>query len=144
MTLDLPLLNACLNGTSGCLLVLGLVCIKGGRREAHQRCMVSAFFVSCAFLVSYLYHKILVVHGVNTPFPGPAVLKPWYLLMLFTHVVLAIAIVPLALLTIVRGIKGRLELHRKIARVTWPIWMYVSVTGVLIYLALYQIWRPVR
>lgn len=142
MTLDLPLLNACLNGTSGCLLVLGLLFIKQGRREAHQGCMISAFATSCVFLVSYLYHKIFVVHGVNTPFPGPAGLKPWYLLMLFTHVVLAIAIVPLALITIVRGVKGRLELHRKIARITWPIWMYVSVTGVFIYLALYQIWSP--
>jgi uncharacterized membrane protein YozB (DUF420 family) len=102
--------------------------------------MLSAFVTSGFFLVGYLIHKIFIVKGVNTPFAGPASLKLPYLLMLFSHVFLAIFIVPLALVTISRGRKGQDERHRKIARWTWPIWMYVSVTGVVIYLVLYQIW----
>ena len=82
----LPLINACLNGVSAILLVVGLVLIRGGRREAHRACMLSAFGVSCVFLVLYLFHKIVVVKGVNTPFPGPAALKPYYLAMLASHV----------------------------------------------------------
>ena len=101
--------------------------------------MIAAFVSSCVFLVGYVVHKVFVVKGVNTPFAGPAALKPWYLLMLATHVILAMLIVPLALTTITLGVKGRFEQHKKIARWTWPLWMYVSVTGVVIYLLLYQI-----
>lgn len=140
---DIPLLNACLNGLSAVFLVLGLVFIKQGNRKAHQRCMLSAFFTSGVFLVGYLFHKIVVVKGVNTPFAGPAALKIPYLAMLFTHVVLAMFIVPLAGVSIYRGLKGDDARHRAVARWTWPIWMYVSVTGVLIYLVLYQFW-PAR
>lgn len=139
-SLDLPLINACLNGLATVLLTLGYLFIRRGQRAAHQRCMLAALVVSCLFLVGYLVHKIFIVKGVNTPFAGPAALKPWYLLMLATHVVLAMAIVPLALLTIVFGLKGNFERHKKIARWTWPLWMYVSVTGVLIYLLLYQLY----
>lgn len=140
---DIPLLNACLNGLSAVFLVFGLVFIKQGNRKAHQRCMLSAFFTSGLFLIGYLFHKIMVVKGVNTPFAGPPALKIPYLVMLFTHVLLAMFILPLAGTSIYRGLKGDDARHRKVARWTWPIWMYVSVTGVLIYLVLYQFW-PAR
>jgi len=140
---NIPLLNACLNGVSGILLLLGLIFIKQGKRQAHQRCMLSAFVTSGLFLIGYLYHKIVVVKGINTPFAGPESLKVAYLIMLASHVLLAMFIVPLAGMSIYRGLNGQDERHRKIARWTWPIWMYVSVTGVLIYLVLYQFW-PAR
>lgn len=137
---DLPLINACLNGLATVLLVAGFVFIKQGNQAAHKKCMLAAFVASCVFLVGYVFHKVYVVKGVNTPFAGPEVLKPWYLLMLATHVILAMLIVPLALTTIALSLKGKFETHKKVARWTWPIWMYVSVTGVLIYLLLYQIY----
>lgn len=136
----LPLVNACLNGLSALLLLAGLILVRRRRLEAHRACMLSAFGVSVVFLVLYLYHKVVVVKGVNTPFPGPATIKPWYLAMLFSHIVLAIAVVPLALVTIHRGLRERFDQHRRMARWTWPIWMYVSITGVAVYLALYVIW----
>lgn len=136
----LPLVNACLNGISALLLLVGLFLIRSGRRHAHRVCMLTAFGVSAVFLVLYLYHKIVVVRGVNTPFPGPAALRPAYLAMLATHIVLAMAVVPMALMGIRHGLAGRDAQHRRIARWLWPIWMYVSVTGVLIYLALYVVW----
>jgi uncharacterized membrane protein YozB (DUF420 family) len=138
----LPLINACLNGVSAILLVFGLVFIRSGRREAHQRCMVAAFVTSCVFLVLYLVHKYLL-QSVHTPFRGPDSLRIPYYVMLFSHVVLAASIPPLAIVSIRRGLIGNYDLHRKIARWTWPIWMYVSVTGVLVYLILYQFW-PAR
>jgi putative membrane protein len=137
---QLPLVNACLNGLAGMLLIAGLILIKAGRREQHRNCMVAAFATSCVFLVLYLFHKFVVVKGVHTRFPGPPSLLPWYLAMLFSHIALAIAVVPLALVTIHRGLGERFDQHRKVARWTWPIWMYVSVTGVLVYLALYVFW----
>lgn len=136
----LPLVNACLNGTSALLLLLGLIFAIQRRLEAHRFCMLSAFGVSTVFLVLYLYHKLVVVRGVNTPFPGPEALKPYYLMMLFSHIVLAIAVVPMALISIRHGLQARFDAHRRIARWTWPIWMYVSLTGVAVYLALYVIW----
>jgi putative membrane protein len=90
--------------------------------------------------VLYLYHKMAVMKGVHTTFPGPSEWKVPYQVMLFSHIVLAMAIVPLALVTISRGLRMRVELHKRIARWTFPIWLYVSITGVLVYLALYQIW----
>lgn len=137
---DLPLINACLNGISGVLLVVGLVLIRTGRKEAHRGCMLAAFGTSTVFLVLYLVHKFVVVKGVHTPFPGPAGLKPWYLAMLASHIVLAMAVPPLALMAIHRGIQQRFDAHRRIARWAWPVWMYVSITGVLVYLALYVVW----
>jgi uncharacterized membrane protein YozB (DUF420 family) len=138
---DIPTLNACLNGTSAILLGLGWYHIKHGNRNAHRNCMVGAFFVSCAFLIGYIAHKILV-RGVHTPFPGPESLRPFYLALLLSHTVLAAAIVPLALVTLSRALKARFDAHKRIARWTWPVWMYVSITGVLIYLLLYQIYPP--
>ncbi len=140
---DLPLINACLNGTALGLLTVGFVLIRKGKRDAHKLCMLSAFVVSCVFLVGYLYHKFAVVKGVHTPFAGPDALKPLYLVMLISHIILAIAVVPLALISIHRGLTQRFDAHRKIARWTWPIWMYVSLTGVLVYLVLYVIWPSV-
>lgn len=136
---DLPLINACLNGVSTVLLCTGLYFIKARRITAHRNCMMSAFVVSCVFLVLYLYHKYLV-KGVHTPFPGPDSLKTAYYIMLFSHIVLAAAVPVLALMTISRGLKMKVELHKKIARWTFPIWLYVSVTGVLVYLVLYVFW----
>ena len=137
---DLPLVNASLNGLSAILLMAGFIFIKRGNKDAHRKCMGTAFVSSCVFLVGYVVHKVFVVKGVNTPFAGPAALKPYYLVMLASHIILAIVIVPMAIATIRLGILGRFEAHKKIARWTWPIWMYVSVTGVLIYLLLYQIY----
>lgn len=142
---QLPLINACLNGVAGILLIVGLILIRSGKREAHRACMLAAFGTSCVFLVFYLVHKFAVVKGVHTRFGGPPQLLPAYLAMLFSHIALAIAVVPLALVTIHRGLGQRFDQHRKVARWTWPIWMYVSVTGVLVYLALYVVWpgKPV-
>ena len=137
---DLPLVNASLNGLSAILLMAGFIFIKRGNKDAHRKCMGTAFVSSCVFLVGYVIHKVFVVKGVNTPFAGPAALKPYYLVMLASHIILAIVIVPMAIATIRLGILGRFEAHKKIARWTWPLWMYVSVTGVLIYLLLYQIY----
>lgn len=137
---DLPALNATLNGIAGVLLFVGLALIRQGRREAHRRCMISAFVCSCVFLVTYVIHKILV-RGVHTPIGAEGFIKTLYYVMLFTHVVLAIAVVPLALISIRRGLSQQFDKHRKIARIAWPIWMYVSVTGVLIYFMLYR-WFP--
>jgi putative membrane protein len=98
--------------------------------------------VSCVFLVFYVLHKILV-KGVHTPFGGEGVIRTVYYVMLISHIILAIAIVPLILMTMSRALKQRFELHKKIARITWPLWMYVSVTGVLVYFFLYQ-WFPAK
>lgn len=138
----LPPLNATLNGVATILLAVGYVLIRQGRREAHKKCMISAFAVSCVFLVFYVLHKILV-KGVHTPFGGEGFIRTVYYAMLISHIILAIVIVPLVLMTMTRALREKFELHRKIARVTWPLWMYVSVTGVLVYLFLYQ-WFPAR
>lgn len=139
---DLPLINACLNGAATVLLCLGIVFIKAKRITAHRSCMITAFVISCVFLVLYLYHKYKVVNGVHTPFPGPDSLKIPYYIMLFSHIILAAVVPVLALMTISRGLKMKVELHKKIARWTFPIWLYVSVTGVLVYLVLYVFWAP--
>lgn len=138
----LPILNATLNGTSALLLCLGFYFIKRGQRRAHQRCMLAALGTSTLFLISYVVYHVGMqrLHGeAHTTFQDPAWFRPIYLTILVTHLVLAIAIVPLVLVTVFRALKGRFEMHAKIARWTWPIWMYVSVTGVVIYLILYQI-----
>lgn len=134
----MPALNAALNGCSTILLTAGYIFIRRSKQVAHRNCMIGAFVTSCVFLVCYVLHKILM-KGVHTPFSGPVGLKPFYYMLLFSHILLAITIVPLALVTIQRGLRARFELHKKIARWTWPLWMYVSVTGVLIYFLLYQI-----
>ena len=137
---DLPALNAGLNAISTLLLLAGFLFIKSENKIAHRNCMVGAFSVSCVFLITYVLHKILV-KGVHTPIGGEGFLKPLYYGMLISHIILAIVIVPLILVTMTHAIKGRFEKHRAWARWTFPLWFYVSVTGVLIYFMLYQ-WFP--
>lgn len=140
---DLPALNASLNGLATLLLTAGFVFIKRGNQSAHRNCMIAALAVSTLFLVSYLsYHYQMKAHHgeAHTKFVNPPEFRPIYLTILFTHLIGAFAIVPLVLITTTRAFKQRFEAHKKIARWTWPIWMYVSVTGVVIYLLLYQIY----
>ena len=134
---DLPLINACLNGLATVFLILGFVFIKQGKKIAHRNCMVSAFVTSAVFLTCYLIYHFNT--EVVTRFVDPAWFRPIYLIILLTHVVLAIVILPLIFMTLSRALKARYELHKKIAKWTWPLWMYVSITGVVIYLLLYQI-----
>lgn len=133
---DLPAVNATLNGLSAIFLTIGYVQIKRKNIDAHKRCMISAFCTSVLFLICYLtYH---IVAG-RTDFKNPAWFKPIYLTILGTHTILAAVIVPLIIMSLRRGLKRQDDLHRKISKWTWPLWMYVSVTGVVIYLLLYQI-----
>ena len=138
-TESLPTLNACLNGTATILLTAGFIFIKTGREKSHRACMVSAFAVSVIFLFFYLLHKWLV-HGGHTPFGGEGAWRNIYYTMLVTHIVLAILIVPLVLKTLTLAIRGKRDRHKSWARWTFPIWYYVSVTGVLIYFFLYVWW----
>jgi uncharacterized membrane protein YozB (DUF420 family) len=132
---DLPALNATLNGTSAVLLTTGFILIRSGRKEAHRNVMLAAFTVSILFLISYLiYHS--QVGSVHYPHVG--VLRTVYLTILATHTVLAATVPVLAILTLRRALKGEFARHRKLAKWTLPIWLYVSVTGVVVYLMLYQ------
>ncbi|MGA4577653.1 DUF420 domain-containing protein [Limisphaera sp. VF-2] len=133
---DLPWVNALLNATSATLVITGLRMIRHGRRDAHRVCMLAAVVVSALFLVSYLYYH---AHAGRTVFRDPAWFRPVYLGILLTHTVLAAAIVPMVLITVTLALRQRWEAHRRWARWTWPVWLYVSLTGVLIYLLLYQI-----
>ncbi len=133
----LPHLNAFLNSTSALLLTAGYLFIRSGRVRAHRNCQVSAFITSVVFLVSYVtYHYY---HG-ETRFPGRGIVRPFYFTILITHVFLAIVIVPLVLITLYRAARGDFARHRRIARVTLPLWLYVSVTGVIVYMMLYHIY----
>lgn len=139
---DLPAVNACLNGFCTVLLTAGFIFIKRGNKSAHRNCMIGALVTSTVFLACYLtYHyKMKQVYGeAHTKFLDPAWFRPFYLAILLTHLLGAFAIVPLVIMTTSRALRERFDAHKKIARWTWPIWMYVSVTGVVIYLLLYQI-----
>ncbi len=133
---DLPAVNAGLNSLAAALLTAGYVFIKRGNKTAHRNCMIGALSASALFLCCYLYYHF---HAGRTVFKDPAWFRPIYLTILLTHTILAVVIVPMVLMTVSRAFKAQFELHKKIARWTWPIWMYVSVTGVLIYFLLYQI-----
>jgi uncharacterized membrane protein YozB (DUF420 family) len=134
---DLPALNATLNGTADCLLLIGYRFIRRGQVQQHRATMLAACAVSTAFLTSYvIYHA----HVGSKPFPGHGSIRSVYLTILLTHVVLAATVVPLALITVLRGLRGRFDRHRAIARWTFPIWLYVSVTGVVVYLMLYRLY----
>jgi uncharacterized membrane protein YozB (DUF420 family) len=138
--LDLPAVNATLNALSATFLVAGFVFIKRGNKIAHRNCMISAFVTSVVFLGCYLtYHGYLAyaLHRGPTRFINPAWFRPIYLTILLTHTVLAVVIVPLILTTLWRAKKQRFAAHKKIARWTLPLWLYVSVTGVLVYWLLY-------
>jgi uncharacterized membrane protein YozB (DUF420 family) len=131
---DLPHLNATLNAIAGVLLTTGWFLIKAGRIQAHKRCMISAFAVSALFLASYVtYHA----NVGSRPFPGTGLVRTIYFSILIPHVILAAAVLPLALVTLRRGLRRDDERHRRIARWTLPIWLFVSVTGVVVYLMLY-------
>jgi putative membrane protein len=133
---DLPTLNASLNAVATAFLFAGWLFIRRGRIEAHRKCMLAAFAASCLFLFFYvIYH----VQAGSRPFQGQGPIRLVYFTILITHVVLAAGIVPMALVTLVRGLRRDDDRHRRLARWTWPIWMYVSVTGVVIYLMLYHL-----
>jgi putative membrane protein len=132
----LPAWNALLNATSGLLVVLGFRAIRAGDRARHRRLMVAAVAVSTVFLVSYLVRVGL--SGTHR-FPGGGLLRLAYLAILASHTLLAAAAPPLVLRTLFLGLRERFDAHRKVARVTFPIWLYVSVTGVLVYVLLYQV-----
>ncbi len=133
---DLPALNATLNGVAAVLLLTGYVLIRRGRKTAHKRAMLGALSTSALFLVSYvIYH----LNAGSVPYHGQGLLRVVYFAILVTHVVLAAAVLPLALVTAARGLRGDFGRHVRIARWTFPVWMYVSVTGVVIYLMLYQL-----
>jgi putative membrane protein len=131
----LPKLNAIFNGGSAILLVAGYVFIRRRQIAAHLSCMLSAFGLSVLFLISYVVYHF---HAGSRSFTGQGWIRPVYFVLLLTHVVLAAVIVPLALTTIWRALTGRFDRHRAIARWTLPIWLYVSVTGVVIYWMLYR------
>jgi putative membrane protein len=131
----LPAVNALLNGTSASLLTVGWLFVRGGRPRAHRAFMLAAFGVSILFLVSYVvYHSL----AGSRPFTGQGWIRPVYFALLLSHIVLAAVIVPLVLLTLYRAWRGDLGRHRRIARWTLPIWLYVSVTGVIVYWMLYH------
>ena len=133
-----PALNATLNGTSAVLLLTGRYLISQGKIIAHRACMIAAVVASALFLACYLdFH----FHAGNILFLGRGWVRPVYFSILISHVVLAMVIVPLAVVTLSRGLGGRYPQHRAIARWTWPLWMYVSVTGVIVYFMLYR-WFP--
>lgn len=132
----LAALNATLNGLSGLLLIVGFVLVRQGRTAGHKRAMLGAFGVSAVFLVSYLTRVAL--SGTH-PYPPDAPFRMFYLVMLASHVVLAAFVPFLAIGAIVLALKGRIAAHRKLVRVTLPVWMYVSVTGVCVYVMLYHI-----
>jgi len=129
----LPPTNALLNGTSAALLLTGFFFIRNGRRDAHRRCMLAALAVSTLFLIGYLtYHAM----AGTTLYTGQGWIRPTYYAILYTHMLLAIAVPPLAIASLIYALSGRFDRHRRIARVTFPIWLYVSVTGVVVYLML--------
>jgi uncharacterized membrane protein YozB (DUF420 family) len=133
---DLPGVNAALNATTALLLTTGYVLIRRGRRRAHRAVMLSAFAVSVLFLASYLYYH---AHAGVTRFPGLGWIRPVYFAILISHTVLAAAIVPLVLVTLARGLRADFPRHARLARWTLPVWLYVSVTGVVVYVMLYRL-----
>lgn len=133
----LPHVNALLNSTSTAFLVAGFIFIRKGRIQAHLKCQLAAVSASTLFLISYLtYHYY---HG-DTPFPGQGLIRPIYFIILITHVVLAMIIVPLVLITLFRAWRSDFVKHKRIARWTLPVWLYVSVTGVIVYVMLYHLY----
>lgn len=133
---DLPTLNATLNAIAALLLVAGRVAVKQGRERQHRFLMLSAVGVSALFLASYLSYHYLKVGG-HTPYPGEGWLKGLYYLVLFPHILLAGLVLPFILAVLILGLRGKREAHRRWARRVWPVWIYVSITGVLVYLMLY-------
>ena len=138
---DLPAVNASLNALATIFLTIGYIFIKQQKKDAHRNCMIAAFLTSAVFLACYLTYHFSVT--AVTKFQGQGIVRPIYFFILITHIILAVVIVPLVLMTMSRALKRRWEHHKKIARWTWPLWMYVSITGVIVYLMLYQ-WFPAK
>ncbi len=137
-----PAINAALNGTSAVLIASGRVLIRRKLVVAHRACMIAAVVCSSAFLVSYLYYH---AHVGSVRFQGQGMIRPVYFAILISHTLLAAVVVPLVIVTMARGLGGRFDRHRTIARWTYPIWLYVSVTGVVIYVLLYHVYAaPLR
>jgi len=132
-----PALNATLNGASAVLIATGRVLIKRKKINQHRACMIAAVVTSTLFLASYLYYH---AHVGSVRFPWQGWIRPVYFALLISHTVLAAAVVPLVLLALIAGLRGRFERHRRIARWAFPIWLYVSVTGVMVYIILYQVY----
>ena len=132
---DFPLINACLNALSGTLLLAGYVAIRRGNKKVHARLMVSAFVVSSIFLGCYLYYHFVIV--LHKKYEGEGLLRTVYFAILISHIILAVTIVPMILFTLNHARLERFDKHKRIAKITWPMWMYVSVTGVVVYLFLY-------
>jgi uncharacterized membrane protein YozB (DUF420 family) len=134
---SLPTLNAVLNGSSAVLIVTGVMLVRRGHRYAHKRVMLAAVITSLLFLISYLtYHA----HTGSVRFQGQGWPRPVYFTILISHTVLAAAVLPLVIITVLRALRGRFERHRATARWTYPVWLYVSVTGVIIYVMLYHLY----
>lgn len=133
---DLPAVNAVLNATTTVLLTTGFVMVRRRKLTAHKVCMLAAFAVSTVFLASYLYYH---AHAGIRRFTGQGWIRPLYFAILISHTLLAAAVVPLAMTTAYRGLAGRFPKHQRIARWTLPIWLYVSLTGVVVYLLLYRV-----
>jgi uncharacterized membrane protein YozB (DUF420 family) len=141
-----PHLNAALNATSALFLLLGFVFVKRKMILAHRASMLTAFTMSALFLACYLTHHALRAYyfGLGpTRFAGEGLARPIYFIILTTHTILAAVVAPFILLTLYRALKAKFELHRRIARIIFPIWLYVSITGVIVYLMLYQLY-PAR
>ena len=136
MNFPFPEVNASLNGCSTLLLTAGFILIKNGKRQAHRTMMMSALLVSIVFLISYVTYHIQT--GARTPFNGTGAWRSIYYSMLISHIILAVVIVPLVLRTFYLALTSRLEQHRRWAKWTFPLWYYVSITGVLVYFFLYQ------
>jgi uncharacterized membrane protein YozB (DUF420 family) len=139
----LPHVNAILNTTSGLFLIAGLVFIRRRRIPAHRASMLGAFVASTVFLVSYvLYHSLLAYYLGQGPtkFRGEGFIRPVYFVILISHTILAVAVVPFILITLIRGLRRQDAGHKRIARWTYPLWLYVSVTGVVVYLFLYHLY----
>ena len=139
----LPTLNAILNATSGILIVIGYSFIRRGRVAAHRACMIGAVTSSTLFLISYLVYHVGFKAGV-TRFTGTGWVRPFYFTILVSHTILAVTIVPFIIVTLTRALRGQFLRHRAVARWTFPMWLYVSITGVVVYLMLYHIFpsRP--
>jgi uncharacterized membrane protein YozB (DUF420 family) len=131
---DLPAVNASLNALSTCLLIYGYVLIRSGKREQHKRVMLSAFAVSVIFLICYLVYHYNVG---SVRYTGQGILRPIYFTILISHIVLAAAVPVLAIMSLWRAFQEKFDKHKRIARWTYPIWLYVSITGVIVYLMLY-------
>lgn len=137
---NLPAVNATLNSIAFVLLICGFACIRRKRVLAHKRFMISAYCVSALFLISYLTHRF--TQG-EYRFGGEGLIRPVYFFILISHVLLALTVPFIATTLLVLGLRGRFELHKRIARVGFPIWVYVSITGVLVYFMLFQLYEPI-